>query len=161
MSITIPKLSFACFYLLFLLSGCVKSQNETDLTEPEEAIVQPVDFDLKQIKERGSLTAIVDNSTTSYFVHKGQPMGYEYELLNRLALYLGVELKLIITKDIEDAFLKLNRGEGDIIAYSLTVTKKRTERISFTDHLTQSRQVLVQKKPDDWRQMKLHEIERY
>ena len=120
----------------------------------------PVEFDLDKIKERGSLFAIVDNSTTSYFVYKGQPMGYEYELLNLFAQNLGVELKLIITADIDDAILKLNSGEGDIVAFNLTVTKKRNKRIAFSEHLTLSRQVLVQKKPDNWRQMKLHEIEK-
>ena len=143
-----------------LLCACVKSQPEVETEPVEEPFPDPIAFDLDQIKQRGSLIAIVDNSTTSYFVYKGQPMGYEYELLSLLAESLGVELKLVVTKDIEDALRKLNTGEGDIVAYNLTITKKRSELIAFTDHLSLSRQVLVQKKPDNWRQMKLHEIEK-
>ena len=143
-----------------MISACVKSQPEIEAEPEEEPFPDPITFDLDQIKQRGSLIAIVDNSTTSYFVYKGQPMGYEYELLSLLAESLGVELKLVITKDIEDALRKLNTGEGDIVAYNLTITKKRSELISFTEHLSLSRQVLVQKKPDNWHQMKLHEIEK-
>jgi membrane-bound lytic murein transglycosylase F len=151
---------FVVFCLCLLLLGCAKNQSEISVVPDEVSEQLPVAFDLDQIKARGSLLAIVDNSTTSYFVYKGQPMGYEYELLNLFAEGLGVELQLIITKSIEDAIGKLNSGEGDIIAYNLTVTKKRAEKIAFTEHLTLSRQVLVQKKPDNWRQMKLHEIEK-
>ena len=142
------------------LSACVKSQPGGESSTTEAPELPPIEFDLDKIKERGSLIAIVDNSTTSYFIYKGQPMGYEYELLSLLAEDLGVELELVITTDIDDAFAKLNSGEGDIVAYNLTVTKKRVERIAFTDHLSLSRQMLIQKKPDNWRQMKLHEIEK-
>ena len=142
------------------LTACVKSQPGGESSTTEAPELPPIEFDLDKIKERGSLIAIVDNSTTSYFIYKGQPMGYEYELLSLLAEDLGVELELVITTDIDDAFAKLNSAEGDIVAYNLTVTKNRAERIAFTDHLTLSSQVLIQKKPDNWRQMKLHEIEK-
>lgn len=155
-----PKFARMILCLGLFLVACVDSQQGLESNEPEGIDLPPVDFDLDKIKKRGSLIAIVDNSTTSYFIYKGQPMGYEYELLNLLAEDLGVELQLVITTDIDDAFAKLNGGEGDIVAYNLTVTKKRAESIAFTDHLTLSRQVLIQKKPDNWRQMKLHEIEK-
>ena len=156
-----------CFVLLstvfcvcLLVSSCAPEPSKTDDIEEQKTELEPVEIDLDKIKERGSLTAVVDNSTTSYFVYKGQPMGYEYELLNLLAEDLGVELRLIITKSIDDAIAKLNSGEGDIIAYNLTITKSRAEMMAFSEHLTLSRQVLVQKKPDNWRDMKLHEIEK-
>ncbi len=150
------KITSIIFCLGLLLTACANNHTEGD-TSANEGPEQVVDFDLDKIKE---LIAIVDNSTTSYFIYKGQPMGYEYELLSLLAEDLGVELELMITTDIDDAMSKLNSGEGDIVAYNLTVTKKRAERIAFTNRLTLSRQVLVQKKPDNWRQMKLHEIEK-
>ncbi len=143
-----------------ILTACVKSQPGEESSTTEVPELPPVEFDLDKIQERGSLIAIVDNSTTSYFIYKGQPMGYEYELLRLFAADLGVKLELVITTEIDDAMSKLNSGEGDIVAFNLTVTKKRAERIAFTDHLTLSRQVLVQKKPDNWRKMKLHEIEK-
>ena len=145
---------------LVLLAACVQGGPERDRTLREASYPAAVSFDLDEIKQRGSLIAIVDNSSTSYFIYKGQPMGYEYELLSLLAEELEVNLKLDITEDIDEAIEKLNRGEGDIVAHNLTVTKKRSEIISFTDHLSLERQVLVQRKPDNWRRMKLHQIDK-
>ncbi len=144
--------------LLFLI-GCVQGGPDRDRELREASYQTPVIFDLEQIQARGSLIAIVDNSSTSYFVYKGQPMGYEYELLSLLADELEVDLKLDITEDIDEAIEKLNRGEGDIVAHNLTVTKKRAETIAFTEHLSLEKQVLVQRKPDNWRRMKLHQID--
>ena len=87
-------------------------------------------------------------------------MGYEYELLNLLAKKLDVKLEIKVIKSIDEAFQKLNSGEGDIIAFTLTVTKERKKRVAFTNAHYTTRQVLVQKKPDNWRDMKLHEIEK-
>ncbi|MCF6269464.1 MAG: transporter substrate-binding domain-containing protein [Melioribacteraceae bacterium] len=87
-------------------------------------------------------------------------MGYEYELLKRLANNLELELEIKVVHDIDEMIEMLNRGEGDLIAYNLTVTKQRTELVSFAHHHTTTRQVLVQKKPDNWRKMKLHQIEK-
>lgn len=121
---------------------------------------KPVTLDLEGIKKRGRLIAIVDNSSTSYFIYKGQPMGYEYELLSLLAEELEVDLEIMITSDIVEAFVKLNKGEGDVIAHNLTVTKERQEYIDFTLHHNEVRQVLVQRKPANWRKMKIHQIEK-
>ncbi|MCZ6899555.1 MAG: transporter substrate-binding domain-containing protein [Bacteroidetes bacterium] len=121
---------------------------------------EPVELDLTLIKERGVLKAIINNSSTSYFVYKGQPMGYEFDLLTRFAEHIGLKLELVVTPDIENAFRSLNAGEGDLIAYNLTITKERIQRVAFADHSMLVKQVLVQKRPDNWRKMKLHEIER-
>ena len=118
-----------------------------------------VKIDLEKIKARGKLVAMTGYSATSYFIYKGQPMGYEYEMLNRLAEHLDVELEIVIENNLDNLFEKLNKGECDIIAHSLTVTKQRKQKMNFTDYLFTTRQVLVQKKPQDYRRMKLHEIE--
>jgi membrane-bound lytic murein transglycosylase F len=153
---------FFCI-MFFSLVGCQPSgqdnpQQQADLlglgfTAPA------VDLDLEAIRKRGRLIAIVDNSSTSYFIYRGQPMGYEYELLSLLAEELEVDLEIQITSDIGEAFQKLNAGDGDIIAHNLAVTKERLEHIDFTLHHNEIRQVLVQRKPRNWRNMKLHQIE--
>ncbi|MDH5604691.1 MAG: transporter substrate-binding domain-containing protein, partial [Cyclobacteriaceae bacterium] len=122
--------------------------------EPEkESLIPSVHFDLDQIRERGRLIAIVDNSSTSYFHYRGQPMGYEYDLLKRYCQHIGVELELNITHHIDSAFDRLHKGEGDIMAYFLTITKERREKVAFAKSLVTTRQVLVQKKPDGWEKM--------
>ncbi len=151
------------FLILAVLVSCKPSSNDKRgelsplQTEPVQA---PVEKDFSSIKSKGKITAIVDNSSTSYFIYKGKPMGFEYELLELLASELGLDLEINITTDIDKTFEKLNNGEGDIIAYNLTVTKERSKKVLFTNHHSESRQVLVQRKPKNWRQLKLHQIEK-
>jgi membrane-bound lytic murein transglycosylase F len=80
-------------------------------------------------------------------------MGYEFELLERLAKYLDVTLEMVVVNNVNELFEKLNNGDGDIVAHGLTITSDRKEDVSFTDHLYLTKQVLVQKKPDNWRSM--------
>ena len=140
----------------FILASCSTSEKKEKAKKTKKV---EVNIDLNQILERGYITAIMDNSSTGLFLYKGRPMGYEYELLSIFADSLGVELRFEITPDMEEAFEKLENGGGDILAFNLTVTKERRERIAFTDYHNITRQVLIQRKPDSWRKMKLHEIE--
>lgn len=145
--------------LLLVLVECKQSASSNasnDLPERSEVVV---DFDLPKIRERGYITAIMDNSSTGLFVYRGRTMGYEYELLKLFCEEQGLQLRIQITENIGDAINQLNAGEGDILAYNLTVTKTRKKRIAFTHYHNLQRQVLVQRKPENWRDMKLHEIE--
>ena len=136
------------YLVLFLFFGCEKdSINKSEITEFNNK------WDLEQIKASGTLRALTVYSGTSYFLYKGRPMGYEFELLERFAEYLDVDLEMIVVKNINELFEKLNNGEGDIIAHGLTITTDRKEEVSFSNHLYLTKQVLVQKKPDNWRGM--------
>ena len=117
--------------------------------------------DLEAIKERGKLKALTIYSGTTYFLYKGRPMGFEYELLEHLAKDLDVELEMVIAKDENDLIQLLQDGEGDLLAYGYTITESRKKQINFTSPLYLSHQVLIQRKPERWRQMKLHEIKNY
>lgn len=151
--------SFYIFTILFLsIIGACSTKTDTQTQDLSYAI-EPVDFDFSKIKDRGYISAVVDNSATSYFIYKGQPMGYEYEMLNWLADDLGVELKIIKDSSISSALEKVNRGEADLVAFNLTVTKERKQFVDFTNPLYFARQVLIQRKPENWREMKIHEIE--
>jgi len=144
--------------VLFSISGC-QNTSDTAPLDPEVAFPM-VERDLEAIKNEGVLRAITVYSETSYFLYRGQPMGFEYELLQRLADHLEVELQIIPAEDLDQLINMLNRGEGDIIAHGLTITKSRQQYISFSNYLYLTKQVLVQRKPDNWRQRKLHEIEK-
>lgn len=149
------------FLILFLAVACrPSSSNSTSKELGEERAEFIADFDLDKIKKRGHLIAIMNNNSTGLFVYKGRTMGYEYELLKRFCDKHELQLRFNITNNLNEAFIKLNAGEGDILAYNLTVTKERKKRIAFTDYLNLQRQVLIQRKPQGWRKMKLHEIEK-
>ena len=135
-----------------LFASCNQGRKVNFTTDPE------VVLDLEAIKKRGYITALVDNNSVSYFIYKGQPMGYEYELLNLFAEHMEVDLKIKVTSGIDRAMDQLNKGEGDIIAFPLTITKERKKYVAFTNPHFHSFQVLVQRKPKDWRRMTLDDI---
>lgn len=130
------------FSLLLVLNSCEKPTEQTFAASPQ------VEIDLEQIKSRGYINALVDNNSVSYFIFRGEPMGYEYELLEKFALNLGVELRIKIISGVEECIDLLNKGEGDVIAFPLTVTDERTRYVMFSDPLFTTNQVLVQRKPD-------------
>lgn len=135
--------------LLFTFSCNSKKQNSENSS-----------FDVTAIKERGKLVALTDYNSTSYFIYRGMPMGYQYDLLKLLANKLEVELEIIISNDLEDAFKKLTNHECDIIAINLTVTNDRKEYLTFTEPIGQTHQVLVQKKPIKWKSMSRYSIDK-
>ncbi|MDH5610081.1 MAG: transporter substrate-binding domain-containing protein, partial [Cyclobacteriaceae bacterium] len=149
------------FLLIFAVLALIQCRPPgVEYNAPSRSYNQPVtDLDFDKIKERGYLIALMDNSTTGMFMYRGKPMGYEYELLKMYTDSMGIGLRVQVVTNIDRAIEMLNNGEGDVLAYNLTVTRKRKERIAFTHWHNQARQVLVQRKPANWRTMKLHELE--
>ena len=106
--------------------------------------------DLDIIKEKGKIVVLTDYNSTSYFIYRGQPMGYQYELLQELADYFGLQLEVIVSNDLDHSFNKLENGDVDLIAANITITKQRKQIMDFTIPHSKTRQVLVQRKPDKW-----------
>lgn len=135
-------------------------QYTTETFPNEQVTTQPVPLDLDSIVKRGRLVALTRYNANSFFLYRGQPMGYEYELLKLFADELGVELEIKIPSTRDSLFVMLNNGEGDLIAANMTITKERSERVDFSYHHNTTRQVLIQKKPDNWRRLKRHITEK-
>jgi len=136
--------NYLCALVLLVISCDQPPVKEETVAGPE------VYLDLKEIKKRGYLNALVDNNSISYFYFKGGAMGYEYELLQRLAKHLDVELRIIVVTSIDVAIERLNKGHGDIIAFPFTVTTERKKILQFTKTHFNTSQVLVQRKPENW-----------
>ncbi len=130
--------------LLFINIGCQSNSEEQKEKEDSEKFSR----DLQDIKESGKLKALTIYSGTTYFLYKGRPMGFEYELLKRMAKDLDVELEMVVAKDENDLIKLLQEGEGDLLAYGYTITEDRKRKINFTTPLYLSHQVLIQKKPE-------------
>ncbi len=144
-------------FILFLLNVVSCQRQEKSLPDKDEVVNHIVDNsverDLEDIREDGVLRALVVYSSTSYFLYKGQAMGFEYELLTLLADHLDLKLELVISDDLDSEFEVLNRGDVDLIAHGMTITNQRKWEVDFTEHLYLTKQVLVQKKPDNYRQL--------
>ncbi|MBN1182253.1 MAG: transporter substrate-binding domain-containing protein [Bacteroidales bacterium] len=110
-------------------------------------------IDLNEIRQRGSLVVVTDYNSTNYFIYRGQPMGFQYDLLKELEKYLDIKMDIRVNNDLGDNFDCLVEGSCDLIALNLTITKERKKIVSFTEPHSQTRQVLVQRKPENWTKM--------
>jgi membrane-bound lytic murein transglycosylase F len=110
--------------------------------------------DLRAIIERGKLTVLAENSANSYFIYRGAKMGVEYEILKYFAKDIGVDLEVVVVQNLDEINQMLNDGIGDIIACNYTVTKDRLREIDFSIPIMRTAQVLVQRKPDDFKERK-------
>lgn len=141
--------------IIFLLGACDNSQvrNHTKSIQiPEAAILSPNSV-LDSVLARKKLRAATDYGSVNYLLYRGEPIGYQYELLKDLTNHLGVELELVIQTDINQGIDMLNNNEIDILAMGLTVTSERNNYLTFTTPIMTTRQVLVQRKPDGYETM--------
>ena len=153
--------------MLLLLTSCGNNDTKTNNIKLDKDSItindedkQIINFDLDDIIKRDTLKAITVYSPTSYFIYKGTPMGFEYDLLNKLTKKVGIELEIVVAHNIDEMFELLNSGKGDIIAYGMTITEKRKKQVSFTKPYMNIHQVLVQKKPDNWRKLTKEQIQK-
>jgi len=136
--------------LIFLesISGSIKKKPHSS---PDNTT--PVNIDLDSIRSRGRLIAVTDYNSTNYFIYRGEPMGFHYELLTAFADHIGVDLEMVTENQLENAFDLLNDGKADLLAIGLTVNTTRRNEILFSDPIYETRQVLVQRKPQHWQSM--------
>ncbi|MBN2682149.1 MAG: transporter substrate-binding domain-containing protein [Bacteroidales bacterium] len=108
---------------------------------------------LSEIKERGKLVAVTDNNSTSYFIYRGTPLGFQYELLKEYSDYMGLDLEIVISNNIEEKINLIKNGKVDVLAVNLSITKTRKVFIDFTIPLGSTRPVLVQRKPENYKNL--------
>lgn len=150
MSKKILVLSLSCILLL-----CCAPEGEKN---PNEGMDDFGYRDFNDIQNEGKLRALIAYSSSSYFLYKGRPMGYEYELLKRLAEEFNLELEITVSENLNSLLSELNKGTVDIVAYGLAVTTERKKHAAFTNYLYLTNQVLVQRKPKNWRSLTLDNI---
>jgi membrane-bound lytic murein transglycosylase F len=118
-----------------------------------------ISLDLDSIRKRGKLIAVTDFNSTSYFIYRGEPMGFHYELLKSFSDYSGIDLEIITENNLEHAYEMLNSGEADILAIGLNANSSLKEDLLFTESLAETKQVLVQRKPRNWRLLSTDELD--
>ncbi len=113
---------------------------KTDVPPPPE----PVRRDLDEIRARGTLTVLAPYNSTTYFVYRGEPLGYEFELLRAFAEGQGLKLQMVVVTDLKSLLPLLNSGEGDLAAARLVATPETEAQAAFTHALYQTEPALVQ-----------------
>lgn len=144
--------------ILTLVLACVALVFSCKQVHSPKAENKPINK-LAEIQQSGVLRVVTDYNSTSYFVYRGQPMGFQFALLEDLAEHLGVKLEVIANNKLQEKFTMLHNDDVDLIAVNLTVTRDRKKFLSFTEPHTQTRQVLIQRKPVEWREMTNNALE--
>jgi len=150
---TRPLLVWVMGFLLSLIagsSGCHRrAYAELEQLDPIDRrsnllMIGPISRDLSDIKKNGTLTVLAPYNATTYFIYRGEPLGYEYELLQSFAKDQGLALKMVVVADPKSLLAILNSGEGDIAANRLVPTPENETDVSFTRALYRTEPVLVQ-----------------
>lgn len=113
--------------------------------KPKAKRVMPV-HDLTQIVDSGELVVLTLYSSTTYFNYRGQEMGYQYELSEQFADELGVKLRIKTARTPIQLVEMLQRGEGDLIAYTLPITKRGKDSLLYCGEEVITHQVIVQRR---------------
>ena len=123
------------FTLLGLTGGCKERKAKTLKATPN---------DLPQLKDSGRLVVLTLYNSTSYFIYRGQEMGFQYELAQQFAQSLGLKMEVKVARNVADMERKLINGEGDLIAYNLPITKEGKNRVTYCGNEIITHQVIVQ-----------------
>jgi membrane-bound lytic murein transglycosylase F len=100
--------------------------------------------DWSAIKASGELRVITSNNPASYFVWRGDIMGFDYELIKRFAERHDLQVSMVVRSTPSAMFDALKQGRGDVIAASLTNTRDRRKRgIRFSRRYMEVREQLV------------------
>jgi len=102
-------------------------------------------YDFTQIRESGELVMITMNSSSSYFIYKDEPMGYDYDLCKDFCDHYGLQLKVIVAENATRLLEMLQNEEGDVVAYPIAVQNELKDSILYCGPEQISHQVLVQR----------------
>jgi membrane-bound lytic murein transglycosylase F len=135
--------AFLYLIALFFLASCGQNRKKENQHDSDYNQLS----DLQRIRETGTLKVIIDYNSSNYFIYRGKPMGYKYELIQALCNHLEVKPEFTVSNNMAETFDGLKTGRFDLIAKNLTVTREWAADVDFTQPLKQTRQVLVQRKP--------------
>lgn len=126
-------------FFISLIVSCDRnresSQNMLQITN------KPV---VEQIRQRGKLIAVTQYNSIDYFLHHGEPAGYQFEILKAFARYLHVELEIVVRNDLTEAIHLINRGQADLIAGDLFAGRVDTSTLDLSFPVGKTRLVVVQ-----------------
>ncbi len=119
--------------------SCSQKSNQT---ESDEAVSDSLKHPLPDTLRVATLY-----SPSSYFIYRETPMGYDYDLVNRLGEDKGMVIDLQVAPSLNAMVEMLDSGKIDLIAYEVPVTSEYKPHVLACGIETVTHQVLVQPKP--------------
>lgn len=107
------------------LNDFISVHHVMQVVQPERII------DFKQLKrDKLPLRVITRNSPETYFLWRGELLGFEYDLMRKFADIHKIKLVTVVADSYEEMLELLAEGKGDIIAAGLSRTKERTRKMA-------------------------------
>ena len=105
------------------------------------------DFD--EIKKRRVLRVLLRNNAASYFLYRGELMGFEYELAREFANYHGLRLEVVVPPTYRELTTWLLEGRADIaLGFLEPDSLQRRLGVEFSEPYHYARQHIVVHKDD-------------
>lgn len=98
---------------------------------------------LERVQQEGELIVATQEGPTTYYRELDRETGFEFELAQAYATYLGVKLKVRTYSDLGELLGAVRRGEVHMAAAGLTVTQRRSREFRFSSPYQQITQQLI------------------
>ena len=125
------RILFLFILLFYTLNSCHFNKSKAD--------------DLLSIVQKGEINVLTLSGSMSYFIYKGEPKGYEYELIRSFADSLHLKVTIRLAENETKLMSMLLEGEGDVIAYNIPVTNEGKETVRYCGNEVINEQVLIQR----------------
>jgi membrane-bound lytic murein transglycosylase F len=99
---------------------------------------------LDKVLSNKELRVVLDYNTTDYFLYKGEPKGFQYELLRAFCDEKNIELKIFSNNDLTNSLDRLVNNDYDLVAKNIISNFVKNDKIDYTEPLVLSNLVLVQ-----------------
>jgi membrane-bound lytic murein transglycosylase F len=106
-------------------------------------------IDLKEIETKGSLVVATCESSSDFFLYKGEPLGFQLEVMEDLCSYLGVKVEVLKYKNQNELWDALRYGKCDMIAGSLNTASFSEDYALTSVPLLETDLLLVQRKSEN------------
>lgn len=111
-------------------------------THPQEEIVLR---DYPDIALSGTVRAVTEYNSISYYVDSGKIKGFDYELMLAFAHEKGLEAEITPDMSFANRMQNTIKGKYDILASGTVVNSSSKDSLLFTHPIHLSKQVLVQR----------------
>lgn len=110
----------------------------------------PPPSSLEEVLSSGILKVGTTYGLTTYYNGPSGPIGFEYELAQGFADYLGVKLEVFPYYNLSELFPQLENKHINLIAAGITATTERKQTFTFGPTYQRASEKLVFKQGKDW-----------
>ncbi len=101
---------------------------------------------LTKVRATGKLVVLTINGPTTYYEGAAGAAGFEHDLAQAFAEYLGVRLAVIVEKNFHELLPRIARGDADLAAAGTTVTASRATLVRFAAPYQEIQQQVIHRR---------------